>query len=80
MHTVSSITITAPEPSIDPALAIESKSIVQSIMTSAGSTGADDPPGITAFNLCPFRTPPAISSSSENGVPSGTSKLPGLLT
>ena len=58
---------------MEPALAMESKSMVQSIMISAGSTGTDDPPGMTAFSLCPLRTPPAISSSSENGVPSGTS-------
>jgi hypothetical protein len=38
-------------------------------MTSPGSTGAEEPPGITAFSAPP-RTPPAISSSVENGVPS----------
>ncbi len=38
-------------------------------MVSAGSTGIDEPPGITAFSLWPLRTPPANSSSSENGVP-----------
>ncbi len=47
--------------------------MVQSIMMSAGSTGADDPPGITALSVRPLRTPPASSSSLENGVPMGTS-------
>ena len=43
------------------------------IMTSPGSTGIDEPPGITAFSLRPPRMPPAISSSFANGVPSLTS-------
>ena len=43
------------------------------IMMSAGSTGIDDPPGITPFSFLPLRTPPAISSSLANGVPSLTS-------
>ena len=43
------------------------------IMILAGSTGADEPPGITAFSWRPLRTPPASSSSFENGVPSGIS-------
>jgi hypothetical protein len=43
------------------------------IMTSAGSTGIDEPPGITAFSFLPSRMPPAISSSFANGVPSFTS-------
>ncbi len=42
-------------------------------MMSAGSTGADEPPGITAFSARPPLTPPARSSNFENGVPSGTS-------
>ena len=49
-------------------------------MTSPGSTGIDEPPGITAFSLRPPRTPPAISRSFANGVPSRTSKLPGRST
>src|SRR6185312_10588100 len=80
MHVVSSITITAPEPRPDPAFWIASKSMVMPIMVSPDSTGIDEPPGITAFSLWPLRTPPAISSNSGNGVPSGISKLPGLLT
>ncbi len=43
------------------------------IMMSAGSTGIDEPPGITALSLRPSRIPPAISSSVANGVPSFTS-------
>lgn len=42
--------------------------------------GDDDPPGITAFNFRPALTPPANSSSFANGVPIGTSKLPGCST
>jgi hypothetical protein len=33
------------------------------MMISPGSTGAEEPPGITAFSLRPPRMPPAISSS-----------------
>src|ERR1700709_1664301 len=48
-------------------------------MMSPGTTGADDPPGITAFTDLP-RTPPANPSRVSNDVPSGTSKLPGRFT
>ena len=80
MQVVSSITITAPVPTAEPALRSESKSIVQSRMAAAGSTGTDDPPGITALSLRPPRMPPQISSSSRNGIPSGNSKFPGRAT
>src|SRR5580700_2648925 len=50
------------------------------MISSAGTTGTEEPPGITAFNLRPFHTPPAISNRSRNGTPIGSSKLPGLLT
>ncbi len=43
------------------------------IIRSAGTTGADEPPGITAFSFLPPRMPPASSSSVANGVPSGIS-------
>ncbi len=43
------------------------------IMISAGSTGIDEPPGITALSFPPPRMPPAISSSFANDVPSLTS-------
>src|SRR5689334_1901981 len=49
-------------------------------MMSAGGTGADEPPGMTALSLRPSRIPPAISSSAGNGVPSLISKLPGRAT
>ena len=50
------------------------------IITSPGSTGIDEPPGMHALSLRPPRMPPAISSSVANGVPSFTSKLPGRST
>src|SRR6185369_1874879 len=50
------------------------------IMTSPGSTGIDEPPGMQALSLRPPRIPPAISSRVANGVPSLTSKLPGRST
>src|SRR3990167_947002 len=59
---------------------MESKSISSDIITSAGKTGMEEPPGITAFNLRLLRMPPANANKSLNGVPSGTSKLPGLFT
>jgi hypothetical protein len=43
------------------------------IMMCAGSTGIDEPPGMTPFSLRPPRIPPAISRSFANGVPSLTS-------
>src|ERR1700681_2361509 len=49
-------------------------------ITSAGSTGQDEPPGITAFNLRPFHTPPASAIRSLKGIPKGNSKLPGFST
>ena len=73
MHVVSSITIVAHVPRPEPAALIVSKSIVSVIIFSAGTTGHDEPPGITAFNLRPPRMPPAIASSSGNGMPSGIS-------
>ena len=42
--------------------------------------GTEEPPGITAFSLCPLRTPPAMSSNSRNGVPKPISKFPGRFT
>ena len=47
--------------------------MLQSMIFSAGSTGTEDPPGITALSLRPPRMPPQISSSSRNGMPSGSS-------
>src|ERR1700694_5604200 len=49
-------------------------------MVSPGTTGTEDPPGITALRRRPFHTPPAIASRSAKGMPRGTSKLPGRST
>ena len=54
--------------------------MLTSIIVSPGTTGTDEPPGITALSLRPLRMPPASSSRSANGMPSGTSKLPGFAT
>ena len=73
MLALSSITITPPEPAIVPAASSESKSIATSI-SSAVSTFADIPPGITALRLCPRRTPCAWRSiSSRSVIPTGAS-------
>ena len=61
MQVSSSITTTPPEPSMDPALASESKSMGTSI-SSAFSRGQELPPGITAFSFLPPGIPPATSS------------------
>ena len=47
--------------------------MLHSLMIAAGSTGTEDPPGMTAFSLRPFQTPPACSSSSLKETPSGAS-------
>src|SRR6056297_161947 len=80
MQVLSSITITAPEPSIEPACLMESKSMLAPVISSAGNTGDEEPPGITALSLRPFHTPPASASSSLKGMPSPTSKLAGFDT
>ena len=49
-------------------------------MTSAGTTGTDEPPGITALSLRPFHTPPASASRSLKGIPMGNSMLQGFAT
>ena len=52
----------APEPSIEPAFAIESKSYGMSRYSSVpGSTGADEPPGNQALIVRPSGGPPARS-------------------
>ena len=47
---------------------------------SPGTTGTDEPPGITALSVRPPRTPPHSASRSANGMPSGNSKLAGFST
>ena len=65
------MTMTAPEPSIEPALASESKSYGTSRYSSVpGSTGADEPPGNHALIVRPSGGPPARSMmSSREGMP-----------
>ncbi len=58
MQVVSSITITPPEPAMVPAAISESKSMRTSI-SSAVSTLAEIPPGMTALSFRPPRTPSA---------------------
>src|ERR1700683_4548999 len=50
------------------------------IITLPGSTGQEEPPGITAFSFLPFHTPPASASKSAKGMPSGSSRLHGFAT
>ena len=52
------MTIVPAEPSMLPALATDSKSIATSI-SSAVSTGVEEPPGTTARSLRPLGMPPA---------------------
>ncbi len=49
-------------------------------MISPGTTGTETPPGITAFNLRPPRTPPHSARRSANGMPIGSSILRGFST
>ena len=62
MQQRSSMTMIAPEPSIEPASAIAFASSGVSSW-SAVSTGTDEPPGITAFSCRPFGIPPPSSGS-----------------
>jgi hypothetical protein len=71
MQVVSSMTMTAAEPTDEPAAFSESKSMFAARIFSAGNTYTEEPPGITALSLRPFFTPPAISSRSTNGMPIG---------
>ncbi len=73
MHVVSSITMTPPEPAMEPAAMRESKSMRTSIW-SAVRTFAEMPPGITALSFRPPRTPWAwFSMSSRSVTPTGAS-------
>ncbi len=60
MQQRSSITMTAPEPSIVPRAAIESKSSAVST-SSAVRTGTDEPPGMIALSSRPSGIPPPMS-------------------
>ena len=57
MQVVSSRTIIAADPSIEPAFAMPSK--LACVSSCAGSRiGTDEPPGMTAFSVRPFGMPP----------------------
>src|SRR5258708_37884212 len=58
----------------------ESESILVFQMISAGTPMEEDPPGMAAFSLRPFHTPPHSSIRSLNGIPIGNSRLPGFST
>ena len=60
MHVPSSITVTPPEPSMEPACATDSKSIFTSKCCDV-KKDADAPPGMNAFNGLSPRMPPAMS-------------------
>lgn len=58
MSVVSSITIIAADPSIDPARIRPSKLACTSRLSGV-STGVDEPPGMMALSAFPSGTPPA---------------------
>ena len=63
MQADSSKTMTPPEPDMEPAALTASNSIEMSISWAA-STGAEEPPGMTALSLRPPTMPPASSMMS----------------
>jgi hypothetical protein len=77
--TVSSKTITTPEPSVTPA-ARESSKVRGRSSSSAVTNDPAAPPRRMAFSGRPPRTPPARSSNARRVVPKGTSYRPGLVT
>ncbi len=65
MHALSSITMTPPEPAIVCFTLSASNSMATS-SSSAPSTGAEEPPGMTAFTLRPAGMPwPYLSLEDE---------------
>src|ERR1700716_1675055 len=80
MQWESSITITPPEPAMEPARATSSRS-VETSSPHSGSTGAEHPPGQKAFTRRRGGGPPAISMiTSRKLIPSSISKTPGFCT
>ncbi len=79
-----SITITAAVPSADflSRQPSKSSSSVSAWSAPAGTSGIDEPPGMTASRLSqPPRTPPAwVSNSSRSGMPMASSTLHGFST
>ena len=69
-------------PSPEPRSLSPSKSIGASQICSAGTSGTDEPPGITASRLPlpPVMPPQCFSISSLNGIDSASSTTQGLFT
>ena len=68
MQVWSSMTITAPEPSIDPAPAVASFVISRSKCSAGTNHGAEAPPGIHALSSLSSRIPPPMSKMSSRQV------------
>src|SRR6185437_6577038 len=77
--TVSSNTMTTPEPSVTPASRVASNESSRSSMSGPTNAPAA-PPSRIDLSSCPARTPPAMSSSSRRVVPNGASYNPGRST